>query len=874
MGKSLVIVESPAKARTVGRFLGPDFLVAPSIGHVRDLPENAADIPARYKGQAWARLGVNVEDDFEPLYVVPATKREQVRKLKALMDGVTTVYLATDEDREGESISWHLLQVLQPKVPVHRMVFHEITREAIARALEQPRDLDEGLVRAQETRRILDRLFGYEVSPLLWRKIRPRLSAGRVQSVAVRLVVERERLRIAFHSASFWGIKARISVKDGEFQAQLNAVDGRTVAGRADFDPDTGALKVRSRKLHLDAESARGIEQKLAGAEGHIASVEERDFTETPPAPFITSTLQQEANRKLRWGARRTMQVAQRLYENGWITYMRTDSTSLSQEATKAARVLIEQEFGAEFLPAKPRKHRSKSRNAQEAHEAIRPAGSQFRRLAQANAELEHDESRLYELILRRTLACQMVSAVGHRVKVTVLVDDLTFQASGRQIVFPGFRQAYVEGSDDGNGRGEATAVLPPMAKGDPALMLQLDAQEHNTQPPPRLTEATLVRELEAKGIGRPSTYATIIDTIQQRGYVFKRANALVPTFTAFSVTDLLGATLSDLVDYTFTARMEDELDEIAVGKLEPLSYLRGFYLGPKAEGTGLKDRVVKALETVDARAICSFPVGGVAEDAEYFVRVGRYGAYLVKDDTRVDLPDDLPPDELSLDRARELVEEQEQWPKLLGPHPGSGEDVLIMKGPYGPYVQLGLPPEQPATPKKGKKGKKAKVPKPQRASLLKGMDPKALDLETAIKLLSLPRDLGPHPESGEPVMAASGRYGPYLKSGTTTRSLPDPMKVLSIELEEAVAILATPNKRGGSSTPARELGVHPDSDAKILLKAGRYGPYVTDGSLNASLPKGTDAESLTLEQALELLAKKAANPRTKRRRPAKRKKK
>jgi len=878
MGKSLVIVESPAKARTVGRFLGPDFVVAASIGHVRDLPENAADIPAKYKGQSWARLGVNVEEDFAPLYVVPATKKEQVKKLKGLLEGVDTVYLATDEDREGESISWHLLEVLKPEVPVFRMVFHEITKEAIARALEQPRELDESLVRAQETRRILDRLFGYEVSPLLWRKIRPRLSAGRVQSVAVRLVVERERLRIAFNSATFWGIKAQISVKEGEFQAQLSAVGGRSVAGRADFDPDTGALKARSRKLHLDDEAARALERDLAGASGTIAKVDEKDFTEKPPAPFITSTLQQEANRKLRWGARRTMKVAQRLYENGWITYMRTDSTTLSQEAIKAARSLVENDFGAEYLPAKPRKHRSKSKLAQEAHEAIRPAGAQFRSLDQASAELETDETRLYELILRRTLASQMVSAVGHRVRVTIQVGEATFNASGRQIVFPGFRRAYIESSDDGNSKGETSAMLPAMVVGDDALMAGLEAQEHRTQPPARLTEATLVRELEAKGIGRPSTYATIIDTIQQRGYVFKRNNALVPTFTAFSVTDLLKATLSDLVDYTFTASMEDELDRIAMGQSEPRSYLKTFYLGPRPQSSGLKDRVDKALETVDARAVCSFPLGDSPEEAEYFIRVGRYGAYLMKDDIRVDLPDDLPPDELNLERARAMVEEQEQWPKLLGIEPESGLEILIMKGPYGPYVQLGQTPEKPPKVKvKGKskaKAKKVKVAKPKRASLLKGMNPLELDLDTALALLALPRDLGAHPESGESVVAATGRYGPYLKCGTTTRSLPEAGRVLDIELDEAVKLLAEPNKRRGSGGPQKALGEHPDSKAKIVLKSGRYGPYVTDGTLNASLPKAMDSESFTLEQALELLAKKAANPSTKRKRaPRKRKK-
>jgi DNA topoisomerase-1 len=859
MGKSLVIVESPAKARTVGRFLGPEYIVAPSIGHVRDLPESASDIPARFKGLAWARLGVNVDEDFAPLYVVPDTKKEQVRKLRALLAEADTVYLATDEDREGESISWHLLEVLAPKVPVHRMVFHEITREAISRALENPRALDERLVRAQETRRILDRLFGYEVSPLLWRKIRPRLSAGRVQSVAVRLVVERERLRIAFNSATFWALKAQISVKDGEFQAQLQTLGGKTVATRGDFDPDTGRLKARSRKLHLEADTARGLEQRLAGAQGVISNVEEKDFTEKPPAPFITSTLQQEANRKLRWGARRTMQVAQRLYENGWITYMRTDSTTLSQEAIKAARGLIEQDFGAEFLPSKPRKHRSRARLAQEAHEAIRPAGSQFRSLAQAMAELEGEESRLYELIYRRTLASQMVSAVGHRVRVTIDVDDATFTATGRQIVFPGFRRAYVESKDD-NGGPDRSAVLPPMATGDSALMSGLEAQQHQTQPPPRLTEATLVRELEARGIGRPSTYATIIDTIQARGYVFKRNNALVPTFTAFSVTDLLEATLSDLVDYQFTARMEDELDEIALGKLDPTTYLRSFYRGDGDGLVGLEERVVSALESVDARAICSFPIGGTAEDAEYLVRVGRYGAYLVQGETRVDLPDDLPPDELDRVRAQAMIEEQEQWPKELGVDPTAALPILLMKGPYGFYVQLGHNPEKPA---KGKKSKKAT--KPKRVSLLKGMQPGAVELDTALALLSLPRVLGPHPETGEPVTAATGRYGPYLKSGSNTRSLPEPERVLDIGLDEAVALLASsPKKR---ATTAKVLGVHPDSAAEIKLKSGRYGPYVTDGKVNASLPKGNDPDALTLEQALELIAKKAAKPPTKRRR-------
>ncbi len=868
MAKALVIVESPAKARTVGRFLGDDFVVESSIGHIRDLPENAADIPSRLKGKAWARLGVNVEADFEPLYVVPKTKRDQVRKLERLLAESDQVFLATDEDREGESISWHLLQVLSPKVPVHRMVFHEITKEAIQRALENPRALDERLVRAQETRRILDRLFGYEVSPLLWRKIRPRLSAGRVQSVAVRLVVDRERARIAFNSASFWGVKASFDVDAGSFQAQLSKLGGKAIAARADFDPATGALRTRSRKLWLDESGARDLAARLQGTKGTITKVNESSYTEKPPAPFITSTLQQEANRKLRWGARRTMKVAQRLYENGWITYMRTDSTTLSQQAIQAARTAIESDYGASFLPSKPRQHLSKARMAQEAHEAIRPAGEQFHSLEQARSELSDEEARLYDLIWRRTMASQMVDARGRRVRASIQVADALFVASGRQILFAGFRQAYVVGNDDtGNSTPDVGAMLPSLHQGETATARELNAQGHKTQPPPRLTEATLVKELEARGIGRPSTYATIIETIQNRGYVFKRKNALVPTFTAFSVTDLLTATLSDLVDYEFTANMEDELDQIALGRLDPKLYLRGFYLGPEAAGSGLKDRVVQALESVDAKGICSFAISDAAEDGDVQIRVGRYGAYLVKDDVRVDIPDDLPPDEMNIERARAMLIEQEQWPRDLGVHPESGLPVLILKGPYGPYVQLGQTPEKP----KGRK--KAKV-LPKRVSLLKGMDALAIELDTALALLSLPRELGAHPESGEKVLALTGRYGPYVKCGSETRSLPNPDRVLDITVTEALQILATPSgRRQSSSQPARELGTHPKTEAKILLKSGRWGSYVTDGTLNASLPKGTDAETFNLEQAIELLEKKATQPkRTKTRRKRKRK--
>ncbi len=858
MGKSLVIVESPAKARTIGRFLGDDFIVAPSIGHVRDLPGNAADVPARYKGLGWARLGVNVDDGFEPLYVIPAHKKEQVRKLKALLKGAEAVYLATDEDREGESISWHLLQVLKPKVPVHRLVFHEITRSAIDNALDNPRDVDESLVRAQETRRILDRLFGYEVSPLLWRKIRPKLSAGRVQSVAVRLVVERERLRIAFHSADYWAVRARFSVTGGSFKAQLAALDGRSIAARPDFDPDTGKLKARSRKLHLQRDRATQVVEDLTGATGQVVEADERPFKERPAAPFITSTLQQEANRKLRWTARRSMKVAQRLYENGWITYMRTDSATLSREALSAARGLIAKEYGPDFLPAAPRAYRSRSRIAQEAHEAIRPAGSQFRSLREARGALDDEEYRLYDLIFRRTVASQMVDARGTRLRLGVKVDDALFVAQGKTIQFPGYRRAYVEGTDDnGQAQDDSANVLPPVKLNEPAQVTELLPREHHTQPPPRLTEATLVKELEARGIGRPSTYASIIDTIQQRGYVFKRGNALVPTFTAFSVTDLLAATLSDLVDYTFTARMEDELDQIALGRLDQQQYLHAFFLGQG--GGGLRDRTQQALESVDPRAICTIPIDD-GDERVCLVRVGRYGAYLEEGEHRVDLPDDLPPDELDAERARAMLAEEARWPRELGPHPDCGKQVLVLNGPYGPYVQLGLPEESPKT-----KGKK-KPPKPKRSSLLKGMDPHAIDLATAVQLLSLPRVLGDHPESGEPVQAANGRYGPYIRSGSETRSLPNPAQLLTITLEEALVLLAAPRRRRGrSSTPARELGTHPDSGARILLRSGRYGPYVTDGSVNASLPKGTEADGFSLEAAVALLAEKASKPARKR---------
>lgn len=848
MGKSLVIVESPAKARTISRFLGKDYVVAASIGHIRDLPESAADIPARYKGESWARLGVDVDHGYSALYVVPAEKKEQVKKLKALLEEASDLYLATDEDREGESISWHLREVLHPSVPVHRLVFHEITREAIERAIQSPRSIDESLVQAQEARRILDRLYGYEVSPLLWKKIRPRLSAGRVQSVAVRLVVEREQARMGFHSSQYWDVKAVFEVEGGALPASLVSIHGRNIAQGHDFDASTGSLKSGSRAVHLKEADARDLAARLAGRAATVQNVEEKGYLERPTPPFITSTLQQEANRKLRWSARRTMQVAQRLYENGWITYMRTDSTTLSEEALTAARELIRSLYGPEYLPRRPRLYRSSSKNAQEAHEAIRPAGARFRTVAEAQAELDPDEARLYDLIWKRTLACQMPDAEGTRVRVRVAVEDVVFQATGKTISFPGFRRVYVESTDDDAEREEGADELPRVQAGQVARVQDVQPQGHVTAPPPRLTEATLVKELESRGIGRPSTYATIIDTIQARAYVFKKGTALVPTFTAFAVTNLLVETLADLVDYAFTARMEDELDAIAMGDLAPADYLKAFYEG--LEQPGLKTRVAEALSGVDARRMCTIPLGQAADGSPAVqVRVGRFGPFLESGELRVDLPEDLPPDEMDLDRARAMLESHQQWPRTLGTHPNTNQPIVVMNGPYGFYVQEG---EKAASTRST----------PRRSSLLKGMDPTTLDLETALRLLALPRTLGVHPRMGLPIQAMNGRFGPYLKCGETSRSLPETLSLLDVTLEEATAVLDAPSPgRGAPQSKGRELGAHPTSGAAVRLLSGRFGPYVTDGTTNASLPKSMDPDGVSLEEALSLLAEKAAAP-------------
>jgi DNA topoisomerase-1 len=871
--KSLVIVESPAKARTIAAFLPAGFQVEASIGHIRDLPTSAQEIPAKMKKEPWARLGIDVHNDFQPLYVVPAAKKKQVQKLKEALEGATMLYLATDEDREGESISWHLAQVLDPKIPQRRLVFHEITREAIAAALEHPRELDERLVKAQETRRILDRLYGYEVSPILWRKIKPRLSAGRVQSVAVRLVVERARQRQRFVRSTFWDLRATFATRAGEtFEAELVTLDGQRLVSGRDFDPATGELKRGSEALRLLEESgARELAQRFLAADWKVDDVEEKPYTTSPAPPFTTSTLQQEANRKLRFGSRRTMQIAQRLYENGHITYMRTDSTTLADSAVKSIREAIRSSYGEEYLSRQPRQYQTKVKNAQEAHEAIRPS-SVFELPRELERSLERDEFRLYELIWKRTMACQMAEARGHRIAVRVRGEvtpavapteapaaaAAIFQARGKTIEFPGFLRAYAEGSDDPESElAEQEVLLPRVATGDEVEARRLEPRDHTTQPPPRYTEASLIKELEERGIGRPSTYASIIETIQQREYVIKQANALVPTFTAFAVVNLLQKHFSDLVDFDFTARMEDDLDAISLGAKDSVPYLKEFYFGDH-DRTGLH---ALTLQEIDARDSCTIPLDGAQADGEQVtVRVGRYGPYLERGEQRAPIPDDLPPDELDLARALELLEHP-SGPRELGADPASGKPVFLKTGRFGPYVQLGEPEGDE---------------KPKMKSLLPGMTPDTVTLEQAVQLLALPREVGSDPESGETVVADYGRYGPYLKRGSDTRSLDRTEDVFEIELEAALAKLREPKamRRRGPAV-VRELGADPAGTA-VRLMEGRYGPYVTDGTTNASLPRGSDPAALTIEAALELLeARRAAGPPKKRavkRAPAKRK--
>jgi DNA topoisomerase-1 len=877
MAKPLVIVESPAKARTIARFLGGDFVVESSVGHIRDLPRDAKEIPAAYKGESWARLGVDVEGGFKPLYVVNSEKKQVVSKLKAALKAADELYLATDEDREGESIAWHLMEVLSPPagMPVRRMVFHEITPGAIREAVENWRDLDRRLVDAQEARRILDRLYGYEVSPVLWRKILPRLSAGRVQSVATRVLVDRERARMRFRSASYSDIEARFSapaspakagMNSPPFGATLVALDGTRLASGRDFD-ETGN-RTASDVVVLDPEGARALVGRLADSTFTVKSVDEKPYRRTPYAPFMTSTLQQEAGRKLRFTAQRAMSVAQRLYENGYITYMRTDSTSLSETALNAARTQARQLYGADYVPDQPRQYAKKVKNAQEAHEAIRPAGDSFRTPEQVARELAPDEAALYELVWKRTIASQMADVRGKSVQVRITGpssagEEAEFSAGGKVIEFPGFLRAYVEGSDDPDAELEDREVrLPALAVGDTVTAESLEAKDHATQPPARFTEASLVKALEDMGVGRPSTYASIIGTIQDRGYVWKKGSALVPSFTAFAVVALLESYFGDLVDYAFTARMEDDLDGIATGTEEAEPWLSKFYFGNGSPG--LKDMVKERLEQIDPRAINSIPIGTDADGKEIVVRVGRYGPYLSRDGETAAVPEGIAPDELTVDKAAELLATPSA-DRVLGEDPATGLPVIAKAGRFGPYVQLG---EVDSSSKK----------KPQTASLLKNMNLEAVTLEDALRLLTLPRSLGKDPVDNEEITVQNGRYGPYVKKGTDSRSLADEEQLFSLTLDEALAILAQPKARrgrGAAAPPLKELGDDPVSKKPMVVKEGRFGPYVTDGETNASLRTGDDVDTLTVERAAQLLQdKRDKGPsQPKRRTAAKRKK-
>jgi len=843
--KPLVIVESPAKARTIGKFLGDGFEIEASIGHIRDLPQGAKELPEQYKGEDWAHLGVNVHEGVEPVYVIPRGKSKQVNKLKGLLRGASELYLATDEDREGEAISWHLCEVLRPKVPIHRLVFHEITEEAIRESLAHPREVNESLVRAQETRRIIDRLYGYEVSPLLWRKVRPRLSAGRVQSVAVRLITERERQRMAFVSATYWDLLGTFSTAKGElFQAPMLSFEGRRVPTSRDFDSSTGKLKDGTLLLLNQAE-AEALRRRIESGPCRVLKVESKPYTAKPSPPFTTSTLQQEANRKYGFTARRTMQAAQSLYENGHITYMRTDSTNLANVAVKTARELIARTYGKEFLPAEARAYRTKVKNAQEAHEAIRPAGPHFGFPEDHRAEMTADEFKLYDLVWKRTVASQMADARGHRTTITLEVDGAVFQVSGKTIDFPGYLRAYVEGQDDPvNGLAEHETVLPSVTVGEALECRKIDVKDHTTQPPARYSEASLTRTLEEMGIGRPSTYASIIDTILAREYVFKKGNALVPTWVAFAVSQLLEEHLPDLVDYQFTAELEDELDAISRGELGHVEYLKTFYFGNSHPG--LKQQLQNKVDEIDARDVSRIRIGKPAQGEELFVRIGRYGPFLEQGNRRASLPDDLPPDELTVEAALRLLDKASRGDEPLGTCPETGKPVFLKVGRFGPYVQRG-------TPEDGEK--------PQNVSLLKGMQPEDVDLETALRLLSLPRTLGTHPATGQPITAQTGRFGPYLKCGDETRSLPADLSPLDVTLQEALALLAQPKGRRGARTkePLKVFTNSPVTGQPVQLLDGRYGPYVTDGVTNASLPRTMRPEEVTFERALDLLVERAA---------------
>ena len=873
-GTKLVIVESPGKVKSIGEYLGPGYRVDASIGHIRDLP-NPSELPPEMKKGPFGRFAIDVEGDFEPYYVVDADKKKKVAELRRALKDAEELYLATDEDREGEAIAWHLLEVLKPKVPVRRMVFHEITKEAIQRAVNETRELDMDLVDAQESRRILDRLYGYEVSPVLWRKVRQGLSAGRVQSVTTRMVVERERERMAFRSASYWDVEGEFAPggNTGQaFEAKLNAVDGSRVATGRDF-ADDGTLRTKG-AVQLDAAAAQAIAAGTLEAEVAVTEVSEKPYTRRPSAPFTTSTLQQEASRKLRLNSQSTMRTAQRLYENGYITYMRTDSTTLSGAAINAAREQARDMYGADYVPQEPRSYGKKSKSAQEAHEAIRPAGDRFRTPAQVAGELRGQEYALYELIWKRTVASQMADARGSTASVRLearLPEGTAYRtaqyaASGTVITFRGFLAAYEEGRDESRygEDGEMGKRLPKLSEGVGLETLRAEAQGHQTSPPARYTEATLVKALEEKGIRRPSTYAATVSTIQDRGYVRHRGSALIPTWLAFAVTQLLERHFPRLVDYDFTASMEQDLDRIAQGDEQRVSWLHRFYFGDEAtRAEGLRS-LVDDLGDIDARAVSAVDIGDGT-----IVRVGRYGPYVeVEQDgevRRASVPDDIAPDEMTAEKATELLAQAADDGRVLGQDPETGRDIVAKAGRYGPYVTEVIPEEEPPAGRK----KAAKV-KPRTGSLFRDMDLATIDLDTALKLLSLPRVVGTDAEGVE-ITAQNGRYGPYLKKGTDSRSLETEAQIFDITLEEALAIYAQPKTRGrgAAKPPLAEFAEDPVSGKKVVVKDGRFGPYVTDGETNATLRKDDDPETLTQERAFELLAEKRAKGPTTRKRAA-----
>ncbi len=869
--KSLVIVESPAKAKTIGRFLGKGFQVEASYGHVRDLPQNAKEIPAAARKEGWARLGVNVEEGFEPLYVVPSEKKKHVKRLKDALKQVDRLLLATDEDREGESISWHVLQLLKPKktFPVERIVFHEVTPEAIEHALSSPRPVDENLVRAQEARRVLDRLYGYSLSPLLWKRVAPGLSAGRVQSVAVRLLVAKERQRIAFVSAGFWDLKAELATREGAFKARLLRVAGERIVDSKSFDSATGKLTVKNRR-HLEEDDASRLAQQALGARPwKVSTIDRTPGTQRPAPPFITSTLQQEGNRKLRMSSRRTMRVAQQLYEGidlagervGLITYMRTDSVTLAERALEEARQVIGTAYGSEYLPSQPQRYKTKAKRAQEAHEAIRPTDL-ARRPQDVRAYLEDDQYRLYELIWKRTIACQMVPARLERTSVEVEIDVdgalLTFAASGRRIVFPGFLRAYVEGSDDPEAQlGDQETLLPALEDGQELAARSVEAEGHRTKPPYRYTEASLVKKLEEEGIGRPSTYASIISTIQDRGYALKKGNELIPTFTAFCVTHLLEQQFADLVDTRFTAHMEDELDDVAAGKLPWEDLVSGFYLGGDDE-PGLNKRVVESEVTYPSIPLGTDPGSGDLIE----IKIGKYGPYLRRGEggpeNAVTIPEDLAPDELTLEVALDLLESKNGEKPSIAEDPVTGRAVTLQRGRFGEYLELGQTEEE-----------RERKDKPRRVSIPRGLKGADVTPEIAQRLIQLPRLLGTHPESGEDVSTGIGRYGPFLKHGSEFRNIESWERACDLPFEEALEILKQPKpgRRGAQKTVLKELGELEGAAGKVQILDGRYGPYVTDGDVNATIPKGTDPLEVGPEQALELLAARRNAPRKRRRR-------